>query len=143
MDNRILVLFIISSLILSAGLVATPSAHVAANRAFASPDTVAASRYADQPPGDPLQYGSLYPPQPTGIASFGVYDQSGNIQTYDTSSSEVVGTADISSISAYNSTAGLTNSSVSGATLQLNSVLVVQDRDGSRRAYWSRMYRRS
>ena len=45
--------------------------------------------------------------------------------------------ADISSLLAHNSTANLANSTVSGATLQLNSVLVVNEKSGTQQVYWA------
>lgn len=88
-------------------------------------------------PNSPYGAGPLPSPQPTGIASFGLYNDSGNVIPYDVAAQEVVGVADISSLLAQNSTASLANSTVSGATLQLNSVLVVNEKGGSQQVYWA------
>jgi thermopsin len=81
----------------------------------------------------------LVPPptsQPTGIASFGLYNMSGNPVPYEVKADQVVGIADISALQAYNATAGLDNSTISGATLQLNSVLLVNESGGQQQSYW-------
>ena len=87
-------------------------------------------------PVNPLQYGPESSPQPTGIASFGLYNDSGNLFPYAIRTSEIAGVASISSFSAYNATAYSANSTVSGATLQLNSMLVVQQENGLQNTYW-------
>ncbi|MGP8124329.1 MAG: thermopsin family protease [Nitrososphaerales archaeon] len=87
-------------------------------------------------PVSPLQYGPLVSPQPTGIASFGLYNESGNLVPYSVQTDEVVGAARISALSAYNATAASADSAVSGATLQLNAMLVVQQTDGLQQTYW-------
>jgi thermopsin len=87
-------------------------------------------------PNNPLQFGPLSSPQPTGIASFGLYNDSGNLSPYTIPISEVVGVANIKSLSAYNATASASDSAISGATLQLNSILVIQQKDGLQNAYW-------
>ncbi|MDA4112176.1 MAG: thermopsin, partial [Thaumarchaeota archaeon] len=86
-------------------------------------------------PLTPYESGPLLPPQPTGLASFGIYNESGNAVPYGIKTNSVVGVANISSIQAYNSTAPLVNDTVSGATLQLNSMLVVQT-NNSKYVYW-------
>lgn len=87
-------------------------------------------------PNSPYGAGPLLSPEPSGIASFGLYNDSGNVTPYDVRAHEVVGVADISSLLAQNATADLANSTVSGATLQLNSVLVVNEKGGSQQVYW-------
>ncbi|HEV2390546.1 MAG TPA: thermopsin [Nitrososphaerales archaeon] len=87
-------------------------------------------------PNSPYGAGPLLPPEPSGIASFGLYNDSGNVTPYDVKAHEVVGVADISSLLAQNATADLANSTISGATLQLNSVLVVNEKGGSQQVYW-------
>lgn len=87
-------------------------------------------------PNNPLSFGRLPPPEPTGIASYGITNQSGVDAPYAIASTDVIGVASISSISAYNSTAESAGQNPSGATLQLNSVLVVDDKGGGTQAYW-------
>lgn len=81
-------------------------------------------------------FGDLPAPQPTGVASYGLYNDSGTLSTYSIASSSVVGTADIRSLVAYNQSAPAVNESVYGASLQLNAVLAVTQRDGSVDSYW-------
>src|SRR6202023_3033885 len=74
--------------------------------------------------------------------SFGVLNTSGMISPYSIKTNEVVGRANISSLLAYNATArnatlGLTSfSDPSGASLQLNSLLVINDLNGAQYVYW-------
>jgi thermopsin len=86
-------------------------------------------------PVTPFVIGPLYPPEPTGLASFGISNESGNAIPYDIKTSSVIGVANITSIQAYNSSAPILNDTVSGATLQLNAVIVV-DENGSQYVYW-------
>ncbi len=71
----------------------------------------------------------------TGLSSFGLYNQSGEITPYEIRTNKLVGFANISSISAYNPKppAGV---GTADASLQLNAVLVIKNRDGSRYEYW-------
>jgi thermopsin len=87
-------------------------------------------------PNNPFQYGQPSPPQPTGIVSYGLYNDSNRIMTYDISTSRLAGVANITSLLAYNATAARTNSSLSGATLQLNSLLVLTDKSGNQQVFW-------
>ena len=87
-------------------------------------------------PNNPFAYGSLYSPQPGGIASFGLTNESGIDSPYAVKSTDVIGFARISSIEAYNSTAGSVGAYPSGATLQMNSVLVVNEAGGQSQVYW-------
>jgi thermopsin len=88
-------------------------------------------------PTDPYYSFPLPPPEPTGIASYGLYNASGNAVPYQVESDQVVGIADISAMQAYNSTAASDQSNLSGATLQLNSVLVVNELGGQQQVYWA------
>ncbi|MDA4137154.1 MAG: thermopsin [Thaumarchaeota archaeon] len=88
-------------------------------------------------PTDPYYSSPLPPPEPTGIASYGLYNASGNAVSYQVDSDQVVGIADISAMQAYNATAASDQSNLSGATLQLNSVLVVNEAGGQQQAYWA------
>lgn len=90
----------------------------------------------DISPNSPYANGPLQPPMPTGIASFGLYNVSGNIVPYEIRSSELVGSANISSIQAYNASATQYNDTLSGATLQLNSMLVLVGSNDTKQVYW-------
>lgn len=87
-------------------------------------------------PSNPFEFGPLPPPEPSGIVSYGLTNQSGVDTPYTVSSTDVVGLASISSMEAYNSTAGSVSANPSGATLQLNSLLVVNERGGGTQVYW-------
>ena len=87
-------------------------------------------------PYTPFVAGPLTPPEPMGIASFGLYNVSGNSIPYSVETPMVVGSANISSIQAYNSSASTLNDTLSGATLQLNAVLVAQG-NNSQKVYWA------
>jgi len=87
-------------------------------------------------PNNPLSFGPLSPPEPSGIVSYGLTNQSGIDEPYAIASTDVIGMASVSSISAYNSTAESVGENPSGATLQLNSVLVVDEKGGGTQAYW-------
>jgi thermopsin len=87
-------------------------------------------------PNNPLSFGPLLSPEPVGIASYGITNRSGIDAPYEVASSDVIGVADVSSMAAYNSTAGSVGANPSGVTLQLNSVLVVDEKGGSTQAYW-------
>jgi thermopsin len=82
-------------------------------------------------PNTPYNDGPVLPPEPTGIASFGIYNESGNAVPYEINTTRIVGAANISAIRAYNASASKYNDTVSGATLQLNSMLVVYDENRS------------
>ena len=88
-------------------------------------------------PNSPYGTGPILAPEPSGIATFGLDNDSGSVTPYDVAAHEVVGVADISSLLAQNATAQLANSTVSGATLQLNSVLVVNEKGGDQQVYWA------
>jgi len=87
-------------------------------------------------PNNPLSFGGLLPPEPSGIASYGLTNQSGVDTPYAIASTDVIGVASVSSINAYNSTAESVGENPSGATLQLNSVLVVNEKGGGTQTYW-------
>ena len=86
-------------------------------------------------PNNPLGFGPPAPPEPSGIVSYGLTNQSGMDTPYAIASTDVIGVASISSINAYNATAESVGENPSGASLQLNSVLVVNERGGAQ-AYW-------
>jgi thermopsin len=88
-------------------------------------------------PNTPYNYGPAVPPLPTGLASFGIYNESGNAIPYEVETTRVVGVANMSSLMAYNATAPSYNDTVSGATLQLNSMLLVSNANNSGQyVYW-------
>ena len=81
-------------------------------------------------------YGPTIPTEATGIASYGITNSSGTITPYEVQASSIVGLANISSILADNPDAERYGSNVAGATLQLNTYLVVNDSGGEQQAYW-------
>ena len=87
-------------------------------------------------PNNPFSSGPLTAPEPSGIATYGIANQSGIDTPYTVVSTDVIGLAVISSLDAYNSTAESVGTNPSGATLQLNSVLVVDERGGGSQVYW-------
>lgn len=87
-------------------------------------------------PNTPFSYGALQPLQPTGIASFGINNDSGYATTYEIMSNEVAGIANISSLLADNPNAPSYGDNVAGATLQLNINLVIQRSNGRTNVYW-------
>ena len=87
-------------------------------------------------PNNPFVSGPLTVPEPSGIASFGLTNQSGIDSPYSIASTDVLGLAAISSMDAYNSTAESVGADPSGATLQLNTVLVVNEAGGDSQVYW-------
>jgi thermopsin len=71
------------------------------------------------------------PPSPTGIAAYGITNSSGTIGTYEIATDSIVGFADVSQITAVDNG---TNSAL--ASLQENTVLQVNNTDGSSFTYW-------
>lgn len=70
-------------------------------------------------------------PSPTGIASYGILNNSGNITPYEVATSSIVGYAKVSQLQAVDNG---TNSPL--ASLQENTVLEVNNTDGSSFTYW-------
>ncbi|MHB1867750.1 MAG: thermopsin family protease, partial [Nitrososphaerales archaeon] len=87
-------------------------------------------------PNTPLSYGALSSPQPSGIASYGISNDSGTAFPYEIHSSQIVGVANISSFLANNPNAATFGDNVAGATLQLNTNLVVNQTNGLQDVYW-------
>ncbi len=87
-------------------------------------------------PNNPLAYGPITAPEPTGIASFGLTNESGSDSPYAVTSTGIVGLVSISSMTAYNSTAGSVGANPSGATVQLNAMLVVDEGGNRSQVYW-------
>ncbi|HKT22027.1 MAG TPA: thermopsin family protease, partial [Nitrososphaerales archaeon] len=87
-------------------------------------------------PNNPLGSGPLTGPLPMGIASYGLTNQSGVVDPYAVASTDVIGLASVSSLQAYNASASSVGSNPSGATLQLNSMLVVDEGGAANQVYW-------
>jgi len=104
---------------------------------FAYGNTANATYGLQSFPIDPYYATPLNPPQPTGVASFGLYNQSGNAVPYQVETSEVVGVASVGALDAYNASAAADSSNISGATIQLNSILVVNESGGQQQVYWT------
>ncbi|MDE1823388.1 MAG: thermopsin family protease, partial [Candidatus Micrarchaeota archaeon] len=85
---------------------------------------------------DPLRYNmtNFTNPQPIGIASYGLYNYSGQFTPYQINTTEIEGTANITEISAYNAMPPV-NVSKYGASLQLNALMNIES-NGKRYTYW-------
>ncbi|AAY81020.1 thermopsin precursor [Sulfolobus acidocaldarius DSM 639] len=75
------------------------------------------------------------PPAPAGIASFGLYNYSGNVTPYVITTNEMLGYVNITSLLAYNREALRYGVDPYSATLQFNIVLSVNTSNGVY-AYW-------
>ncbi len=71
------------------------------------------------------------PPSPTGIAAYGIYNDSGTVVPYEVESTAIVGFAQVSELQATDNESGSHQCS-----LQENTVLEVNDTDGSSFTYW-------
>ena len=87
-------------------------------------------------PNNPLGYGPVSAPEPSGIVSFGLANSSGVDSPYAVASTAVVGFASIASMTALNSSASSVSVNPSGVTLQLNSMLVVDEGSSGSQVYW-------
>ncbi len=88
-------------------------------------------------PNTPFSSGSLTTPLASGIATFGISNNSGVVTPYEIRTNEIVGTANISSFQVDTLNAGQYQVSITGATLQLNTLLVVNDNNGAnQKVYW-------
>lgn len=87
-------------------------------------------------PNNPLGYGQVTAPEPSGIVSFGLANSTGSDYPYAVASTDVVGFASIHSMAAFNSSASSVSVNPSGVTLQLNSMLVVDESGGENQVYW-------
>jgi thermopsin len=88
-------------------------------------------------PHNPLVNGTLPVPEPTGIASFGLTNQSGTDSPYSVRATDVIGVAKISALQAYNATAESTMQIPDSAiSLQLNSNIVLDESGGNSQVYW-------
>jgi thermopsin len=88
-------------------------------------------------PDNPFSYGSIPSPESMGIASYGLTNQSGIDSPYAIRSTDVMGITDISAMQAYNATAELAQVPTSGASLLLDSMLVVNEAGGNGQVYWA------
>jgi len=87
-------------------------------------------------PNTPFSYGAPAYPLASGLAAFGIYNNSGVITPYEIKTNHLVGVANISSFSVNTANASKYGDSVTGATLQLNAMLVVQDSSSPQKVYW-------
>lgn len=87
-------------------------------------------------PNNPLAYGPIAAPEPTGIASYGLTNDSGSDSPYAVASTGIVGLVSISSMMALNSTAGSVGANPSAMTVQLNAMLVVDEGGNRSQVYW-------
>jgi len=88
-------------------------------------------------PSTPYSYGPVASPLASGIASFGISNSSGTVSSYEVRTSQIVGTAKISSFQVDTANASQYGVNTSGASLQLNAMLVVNDAGSlSQKVYW-------
>ncbi|MGA2875782.1 MAG: thermopsin family protease [Nitrososphaerales archaeon] len=87
-------------------------------------------------PNTPLSYGAIQGPLASGIASFGIANNSGVVTSYEIKTNEIVGVANISSMQVYTRDASQYGVTVTGATLQLNAELVINDNNAGAKVYW-------
>lgn len=87
-------------------------------------------------PNTPFTYGALIPPYASGIASYGIKNVTGVAIPYEVQTSQIIGVANISSFLVNNPDAAEYGDNVAGATLQLNSNLVVNENNGAQDIYW-------
>jgi hypothetical protein len=88
-------------------------------------------------PSTPFSYGPISQPLASGIASFGISNSSGTVTSYEVKTSQIVGLAKISSLQVNTPDAYSYGVLATGATLQLNAMLVVNDNGSSaQKVYW-------
>ena len=88
-------------------------------------------------PNTPFSHGPIPTPLASGISTFGISNSSGVASSYEVKTNEIVGVANISSMQVYTPNANQYGVSITGATLQLNSLLVVSDNSSSnQKVYW-------
>ena len=89
-------------------------------------------------PNTPFSYGAVLSPLASGISSFGIYNNSGVVTPYEIRTNEIVGVANISAFQVDTPNAASFGDHVTGATLQLNALLVVTDNGSSaQKVYWA------
>ena len=88
-------------------------------------------------PNTPFSYGPIPTPLASGIASFGIYNNSGVVTPYEIRTNQIVGVTNISSFQVNTPDAPQYGDAITGATLQLNALLVVNDNgSSSQKVYW-------
>jgi hypothetical protein len=87
-------------------------------------------------PNTPFTYGAVSSPEASGIAAYGIKNVSGTAVPYQVETDEIVGVANITSFLANNPNATQYGDNVAGATLQLNTNLVVNETNGAQDTYW-------
>lgn len=88
-------------------------------------------------PSTPFSYGAVSSPVASGIASFGISNVSGVVIPYEVKTSQITGVANITAFQVDTWNASSYSVNVSGSTLQLNAVLVVNDSGSSlQKVYW-------
>ncbi len=87
-------------------------------------------------PSTPFSYGPLSTPLGMGLASFGITNKSGTASAYQVRTPEIVGVANVSSVQVDTPNAQSYGVSVTGFSLQLNAMLVVNDGTGAAKVYW-------
>ena len=84
---------------------------------------------------NPLNIANLSLPQPIGVVSYGLYNISGELVPYQINTSAIYGIANITDIYGYNKSPP-TNTSINGASLQLNTVVNIVSNSGKVYTYW-------
>ncbi|MGA2875635.1 MAG: thermopsin family protease [Nitrososphaerales archaeon] len=102
--------------------------------AYASRATINLGYYVY--PNTPFSYGAVSSPFASGIATYGITNNSGVAVPYQVQTNEIVGVANITSFLANNPDAASYGDNVAGATLQLNTNLVVNETNGLQDVYW-------
>jgi thermopsin len=92
-------------------------------------------------PNTPFSYGPVPSPLASGIASFGISNKSGVVTPYEIRTNEIVAIANISSLQVNTASASQYGVNPTGATLQLNTLLVVNENSTSssspnQKVYW-------
>jgi len=87
-------------------------------------------------PSTPYSYGPISPPLAPGIASFGITNNTGAISTYEVESSQIVGTAKVTALQVDTPDAFRYETHTSGLTIQLNTMLIVNDSTAAQKVYW-------
>ena len=86
---------------------------------------------------NPYLLSGLGGPKPTGIASFGVLNDSGRLSPYTIDTPAVAGFANITALQATDINASSVGVPQSSSTLQLNAIVVATNDDGTQFEYWS------
>ena len=84
---------------------------------------------------NPLDIANFSLPQPMGVVSYGLYNISDNLVPYQINTSAIYGVANITNIYGYNDSPPV-NTSINGASLQLNTVVNIVSNNGNVYTYW-------